>query len=163
LRKRIARLDCAATTRYNGVVMPQFDEHGNLEPGIWDATIKELGERLAQTPHRKKLFNALAAVLDILRDANCSEAHLDGSFITTASEPGDYDLCYEPTGMVPTEAWQQLLGLTAADRKKKHLGDIFIHMPEPPFFTNLIEFWQTDREGNPKGIIRIGLRHEAND
>jgi hypothetical protein len=44
--------------------------------------------------------------LDILHDANCPEAYLDGSFI---------------------------------------------------------EFWQTERDDNPKGIIRIGLRHEAND
>ena len=52
-------------------------------------------------------------------------------------------------------AWQQLLSMTMDERKKKYFGDIFITMPEPPFFTNHFQFWQTDEDDNPKGIIRI--------
>ncbi len=144
-------------------MIPQFDELGNLSAGVWDATIEEVGERFAQTPHRRRLFDALQIVLNILHDAGCPEAYLDGSFITATSEPAYYDMCYEPTGMAATEAWKQLLSKTAEERKREHLGDIFIHMPMPPFFTDHIEFWQTDRADNPKGIIRIKLRHEAND
>lgn len=65
--------------------------------------------------------------------------------------------------MIETEAWLALLRLEMDERKELHLGDIFIHMPVPPFFMNYITFWQSDEENNPKGIIRIQLRREAND
>jgi len=144
-------------------VIPQFDARGNLPPGVYNATLEEVGVRFAITPHRQKLFEALSRVVEILSEANCSEVHIDGSYITNAAEPGDYDLVYEPTGMTETEAWEELLRLEMEDRKELHLGDIFIHWPVPPYFMNYITFWQTDKEDNPKGIIRIELRREAND
>lgn len=144
-------------------MIPEFDKHGNLKPGIWNATIAEVEERFAQTPLRRRLFEALLVVVEILTAAKCPAAYLDGSFITTASEPGDYDLCYESTGMVPTEEWRLFLKLTADERKKEHLGDIFVRMQVPPFFTDHVELWQSDRDGNVKGIIRIELRQQSDD
>ncbi len=152
-----------STPRYNGVVIPQVHSSGNLPPGVYNATLEEVRSRFAVTPHRRKLFDALSRVVDILSEANCPEVHLDGSYITNATEPGDYDLVYEPIGMTETEAWRQLLRLGMDERKKLHLGDIFIHMPCPPAFINYIQFWQTDRDDNPKGIIRIRLRRDTND
>jgi hypothetical protein len=145
------------------VVIPQFNALGNLPPGVWNATVEEVHDRFAHTAHRQRLFEALSRVLDILREANYPEVHLDGSYVTAAAEPGDYDLVYEPIGMKKTEAWKELLALEMDKRKALHLGDIFIHMSVPPFFMNYINFWQTDDEENPKGIIRIELRRDADD
>lgn len=156
-------LDTKATPRYNGVVIPEFDEMGNLPPGVHNATLEEVQIRFAITSHRQSLFEALSKVIDILRNANCSEVYLNGSYITHKAEPGDYDLVYEPAGMAETDDWGALLRLEMDERKKLHYGDIFIHMPSPPAFMNYITFWQTDRDDNPKGIIRIELRREAND
>src|SRR5881628_1770801 len=77
--------------------LPEFDELSNLPPGIHDASIEEVKTRFVTNPHREKLFNELMEVLAILRGSNCAEVFLDGSFITGAETPGDYDLCYEPT------------------------------------------------------------------
>jgi hypothetical protein len=145
-------------------VIPAFDENGNLPPGIHVATITEVETRFANNNYRKRLFQGLLRVLEILRDCNCPEVHLNGSYITTKSEPGDYDLCYEPAGMKATEEFKQFL-LTRETRKAEHLGDIFPRMPQPPYEMDHVEDWQTDRDrdGEVKGIVRIILRHTAND
>ncbi len=87
---------------------------------------------------------------------------MNGSFITTKSEPLDYDLCYEPIGITGTKEFKQFLE-TRETRKKEYLGDIFPRMLQPPYETDHVEHWQTDRDGVVKGIIRIILRQEDND
>jgi hypothetical protein len=139
-------------------MIPQLDSNGNLPPGVWTATMSEIKAHFTGNEIRSRLFKELEKVLEVLKDANCMEAFLNGSFVTKTLEPGDYDLCYEPTGLEPREALRQLLELSAAERKKKHSGDIFIRFPSPPFFFDHVESWQTDREGNAKGILRIELR-----
>lgn len=145
-------------------MIPNYDKHGNLPPGIWDATIEEARDRFAnKSARRALLFEALGEVLKILSNANCTEIYLNGSFITDTEEPGDYDLCYDPTGMKATDRWREFLKLTMDERKKRHLGDIFINWPQPPFFTSHVDLWQTDRDNNLKGIIRIKLEKETSD
>lgn len=135
----------------------EFDQNGNLPPGIHVATIQEVEARFTNNIQRKRLFQALLKVLGILRGCNCPEVYLNGSFITTKSEPEDYDLCYEPTGINGTEEFKQFLE-TRETRKKEYLGDIFPRMPQPPYETDHVEDWQIGRDGEVKGIIRIILR-----
>jgi hypothetical protein len=153
------RLDYIRTQRYNGgVVIPDFDENNNLPPGIHDATVAEVRTRFANE-RRKQLFAAFEEVISILSECNCPEVYLDGSFITTKEEPNDYDLCYESKGIVRTLRLREFL--TNSDtRKEKYLGDIFIHMPEPPYYVSHVEHWQKDgrKDGMRKGIVRIKLR-----
>jgi hypothetical protein len=154
----IGSLDKVATQRYHWVVVPKFDRNGNLPPGVHDATIAEIEKLFATNAQRAMLFEGLVKVLDLLRGCNCKEVYLDGSFITDKSEPNDYDLCYEPTGINPTKAFKNFL-LARDRRKERYLGDIFARMPQPPYELDHVEHWQTDQDGNIKGIIRIKLRH----
>ena len=152
------RIDSNVTQRYNGViVIPDFDKNGNLPPGIHEATIQEVEAHFAHNMHRKRLFEGLLKVLKILEGCGCPEVYLNGSFITLKSEPKDYDLCYEPTGIKGTEAFKQFLE-TRDERKEKYFGDIFPRLPQPPYEMDHVEDWQTDRDGEIKGIVRIILR-----
>jgi hypothetical protein len=49
--------------------IPDFDANGNLPPGIYPSTWSEFCERFANTEHRKKLLDGLAAALSSLADA----------------------------------------------------------------------------------------------
>lgn len=71
-------------------MIPQFDALGNLPQGVYNATLEEVRSHCATTPHRLRLYEALSRVIDILREANCPEVHLNGSYVTAAAEPGDY-------------------------------------------------------------------------
>ncbi|MBZ0186122.1 MAG: hypothetical protein K8F91_07670 [Candidatus Obscuribacterales bacterium] len=145
-------------------MIPLFDDNGNLPAGIHDATIEEVGDRFAINSTRTKLFEASLEVLTLLRNSNCPEVYPNGSFSTTKENPGDYDLCYEPTGLTPTqELLEFFLGSDA--RKARFLGDIFPRMPHPPYHYDYVQDWQTDTRQDDvvKGIIRINLRPEADD
>jgi len=45
------------------------------------------------------LLRGLGEGLQALHAAGCQRAYLDGSFITAALNPGDFDVCWEPTGV----------------------------------------------------------------
>ncbi len=150
-----------ATQRYDWVVIPEFDENGNLPEGVHDATVEEVRARFAYNPTRQKLFDAF---LEVLQSSKSPEVHLDGSFITTKEEPRDYDMCWESTGVEPTGELREFLKLRE-QRKERYLGDIFLRMPQPPYFYDHVEHWQSDsrQEDVVKGIIRISLGGEVND
>jgi hypothetical protein len=140
-------------------VIPEFDDNGNLPPGVHEATVKDVEQRFAYNTKRKVLFARLFEVCEILGGANCPRLYLDGSFITKKEEPNDYDLCYEWEGMVHTSEFEQFLR-NRKTAKERYLGDIFIRMPQPPYYFDHVEDWQTDSRQDDvvKGIIQISLR-----
>lgn len=155
--------DISASQRYTCVMIPGFDQNENLPPGSYVCTVDEIEARFANNDHRRMLFNKLLRVIDILKEACCREIYLNGSFITAEPQPNDFDLCYEPTGLEPTESFRPLLALDVEARQALYGGDIFPRMPEPPFCSDHVRLWQIDKNGDAKGIIRILLRERFND
>lgn len=81
---------------------------------------------------------------------------VDGSFVTDAPYPSDYDACCDYTGMDPLKIDLLLLG-PKARTKAEYLGELY---PEQRLVEGLItfrEFFQTDRDDIPKGIVKLGL------
>ena len=142
-------------------MIPLFYNNGNLPPGIYIANLPEIEARFAYNPRRIKLFRALKKVVKILAECNCLELFLDGSFITNTAEPNDYDICWEPVGVRPTVKLKEILK-NLEHSKKEYLGDIFVRLPQPPFYFDHVIEWQKDRDGNTKGIIKlpIGKNHD---
>lgn len=138
-------------------MIPSFDQYENLPPGIHVANVAEIRSRFVYNAKRKALFVQLQKVLSILKTSNCLEAYLNGSYITNKKEPGDYDLCWEPTGIKATRDIRKLLK-SPDTLKQKFLGDISPCIPQPPYHLDHVTSWQMDIEGNAKGIIKIILR-----
>ncbi|MCC7528858.1 MAG: hypothetical protein IT342_10065 [Candidatus Melainabacteria bacterium] len=136
-------------------MIPQFDKRGNLPPGIYAATLKEIEHKVASTVNRMRLFSGLKRLLENLKAAGCTTFYLDGSFITDKEEPNDYDCTWDPTGV--TAAIDQDILKPLELRKAKYLGDIFVYTPEHGGFPYL-EYFQRDQDDNSKGIIKIDLR-----
>jgi hypothetical protein len=134
-----------------------------LPPGSYTCTLDEIEARFAINAYRRTLFDQLLIVIEILTEANCPEVYLDGSFITAEPYPNDFDLCYEPTGLKPTKSFQPFLTLDIETRQAEYGGDIFPRMPEPPFRSDPVRRWQTDKNGDAKGIIRIILKEQKDD
>lgn len=70
-----------------------------LPPGIHEATIGEIEDNFATTKARRKLFEGFKRGVQSLRAAGCRIVYLDGSYVTTKTVPGDFDACWEPTGV----------------------------------------------------------------
>lgn len=82
-------------------MIPEFDERGNLPPGIHRATWNEIVARYATSTHRRNLLDGLLDALRSLKTAGYSTAYLDGSFVTAKACPDDFDACWESAGVVP--------------------------------------------------------------
>lgn len=86
-----------------GLMIPSFNDSGNLPPGIHDADWGEIETRFGHSPRRAELLEGLREGLALLRSAGCQTAYLDGSFATAKEAPGDFDACWESKGVVLNE------------------------------------------------------------
>lgn len=141
-----------------------YQEDGNLQAGISDFSIEEAKTEYCINQKRSKLFSGLELAAGHLRDCGCKTIYLDGSFVTTKEFPNDFDACWDETGV----NLARLYSLHPVffefrngreDQKRIYGGELF-----PSKFSAVanpvvwyINFFQRDKEGNPKGIIALKL------
>ncbi|RNJ49052.1 DUF6932 family protein [Methylocystis hirsuta] len=143
-------------------MIPTFNEKGNLPPGLHKATWEEFTERYGVTTHRKRLIELMQKLIVHLKEVQCQNLFVDGSFVTNKEVPNDYDACWDVTGVKIERMDPVLLVFTTEGKEKmviKYGGDL---RPDKfsPFETNVsyLEFFQIDREGDRKGIIHLSLQ-----
>ncbi len=149
-------------------MIPPFDEStGGLPPGDHTATLTEVSKRLGFTPRRRWLIKGLRQAVNAYWAAGIEEVYIDGSFCTGKPDPGDIDGYWvEPDPDVYDRLdpyWINFeLVLVPHLRKWKwrmwadHGLEFFIH-PAMDAAPNIgfPEFFRQDRDGRPRGIIRI--------
>ena len=142
-------------------MIPSFDERGNLPPGIHSATWDEIVERYATNERREQLLDGLRAAIESLHAAGCSCVYLDGSFVTDKELPGDFDACWEASGVDPDLLDPVLLDFSdrRAAQQARYGGELFpADVAAEPSGTLFLDYFQRDRiTGEPKGIIAIDL------
>ncbi len=155
-------------------MIPDFVDDGGpwkvLPPGIHDATLAEVRERLAKTPRRKALYRGIAQACRDLQAAGCTVAYLDGSFGSDKPIPGDFDMCWDPAGVDPHKLDPVLLDFDngRANQKAKYLGELFPSSSRADGTATFLDYFQIDKlTGTPKGIIclhlpkeRVGRKHD---
>jgi hypothetical protein len=95
-----------------------------------------------------------------LRDAGCNRVYLNGSFVTNKDEPGDFDACWDPTGVDFDRIEPTLLEFenARATQKNRYGGELFpADWDAVGDGTTFLEFFQSMRGGGKKGIVRIDL------
>lgn len=108
----------------------------------------------------QSMYDSLMAQL---RSAGCPTIYIDGSFVTHKLVPGDFDACWEANGVDIKQLKiiaPDLLKFDAkrAAQKAAYGGEFFpAGWPADRSGTLFLEFFQIDRDGNPKGIIAIDL------
>ena len=137
------------------------DERGNLPLGIHPATWDEIVERYAITEHRAALLDGFGEAAASLRAAGCSRVYLDGSFVTEKEAPGDFDACWEVSGVDRDVLAPELLDFSnlRAAQKARFGGELFpAQAAAEPGGTVFLEYFQRDRQtGEPKGIVALNL------
>lgn len=143
-------------------MIPAFERSGNLPRGVHVADWAEMVARFGGTTHRCALLDGLKKALDALKKAGCQRAYIDGSFVTAKPVPGDFDGCWDVTGVNPADLDPALLDFSngRAAQKAKFLGEMFpAQTPEGMSGKTFLDFFQTDKvTGRAKGIVVIDLR-----
>lgn len=103
-----------------------------------------------------------------LRKAGCQRIWIDGSFITTKRNPGDFDGCWDYEGISLT-LLRKTTSLLVFDngcqaQKVKYGGEMFpAHWPADAAGTVFLEFFQRDLDFRRKGIVRLDLKRLEED
>jgi hypothetical protein len=105
------------------------------------------------------LLAGLRSALLALQKAGCETVYLNGSFVTSKDNPGDFDGCWD-IDSVSLEVLDPVLmdfSSKQAEQKKKFGGELFPNLPDDsPAFLDL---FQSDKSsGDAKGIVAIDLR-----
>ena len=138
--------------------IPDFNASGALPEGEHQASWAEFYDRFAWNEHRGELAEKLAAAGRTLRRAGCARLWINGSFVTSEPYPNDVDVLYNAREVRPV-----LLDPAFRDkaaRRDVYGGDYLAidmdhHTPSNP--VGLMRFFQTDRDGQPKGIVVLSL------
>lgn len=79
------------------VMLPPFDEHGYLPPGIHECSWDELEVRFGiGSPERKVQIKELRQFLDWCRQSGIRRVIVNGSFVTAKISPIDVDVVIQP-------------------------------------------------------------------
>jgi hypothetical protein len=150
------------TQHYCCVMLPLLTPEGLLPPGIHRAEWAEVCATFGTTPHRRKLLSGFLRAITVLRSAGCRRVYLDGSFVTSKERPGDFDACWETTGVDAAQLDPILLTFDHGRlaQKIKYGGELFPaeFIANEESLSSFIDFFQVDKEsGSAKGIIVIDL------
>jgi hypothetical protein len=143
-------------------MIPEFDENGNLPPGVHWAEWEEFKERFGSPPIRNRMIRGLQMAMEQLKAAGCRTIYINGSFVTAKPEPKDFDACWDreevDINYLRTHAPRLTNYADRTAQKSFYRGEIFpSDQPVGSYSITSYELFQRDRELNPKGIIAIDL------
>lgn len=140
--------------------IPKFDANGNLPSGVYHVTLKDIGGRLVWNARRKRLFSGLKRAIANLAAAGVKKVWIDGSFVTPKDKPNGIDGCWEYDQSVNVNKLDAVFLDRAPPReamRRKYGVDFLISarpLVDAPGKT-VEEFFQVDKDGNPKGILIV--------
>lgn len=133
-------------------MIPPFNEHGYLPPGVHVAGIDEIKARFgSQSPMRRDQMDSLHWLIATARRAGAERLVINGSFTTETECPNDVDCVLLVRDDFPKDADAEkelLVGYPFIELQLVNLAD----------FEHLVEyFFATDRHNIPKGLIEVLL------
>ena len=133
-------------------MIPDFNEHGYLPPGVHPTTLAEIEERFGRASEiRHAQMQSLGWLVDLARKAGIERLIVNGSFVADVFEPNDVD-CVVLVGTGPLRDRQAFREL------RKGLPFIHMQLVRERRFHRLVQVtFATDRRGNAKGMVEVAL------
>lgn len=131
-------------------MIPPFNEHGYLPPGIHPATMDEIDARFGQLSElRRAQMDSIRWMIEIAVRAGVERIILNGGFVTDIIEPVDVD-CVLLTGP------NYPAGLKAEEELEAGLPFMDIAIAEQDDFDIFVDrIFGTDRSLIPKGVVEV--------
>jgi len=141
-----------------------FDRNGNLPGGVYLVSIVAFEKHFGWNTHRRKLLKGLRKAIKNMAKAGVKELWIGGSFVTSKESPNDIDGCWLAEGDIKVDKLDPVFLEFDPPRismKRKYGVDFLIadaRMADSDAYGGaVLTFFQKDRDGNPKGIVRIDL------
>ncbi len=148
----VIQLDCRSDRGFESEssVIPEFDEHGYLPPGIHAATLTEIDERFGRESElRRAEMQSLQWLIDLVRRAGGRRIVVNGSFVTEVFEPNDVDCVVLIDEGYPLDA-------SADNELSEGLPFLQFEMLYQPDFDSMVNnVYGSDRQGVPKGVVEV--------
>lgn len=141
-------------------MIPSLNKEGRLPDGIHHCTMEELTDTFGFNSRRLTLLRHLECLIPYLQKINCPSIYVDGSFTTSKAIPNDIDLLFEDSSgtNLQFELHNAPLLFNRDYVKKKFKIDLFpAAIREEKSQKWFTEFFQSSKEGERKGILRIFL------
>ncbi len=147
-------------------MLPPFDERGNLPPGVYETNWTEFCNRFGFNSHRQNILVGLQMALQLLAQANCQRVYIGGSFVTDKEYPNDFDGCYDDMNIdydLLDPIFDEELVVQKKDLVENYSPILYFKAAcsvpiSEETSEGAVRFLQTDRDGNPKGIIALDPR-----
>jgi hypothetical protein len=140
-------------------------KNGALLPGVHLINWKDFKIDFGYNQHRQSLLDGLIIGLRVLYQYGCTEVCVGGSFVTVKENPGDVDVCYENSRMDCNglkKHYPDFFDVKNGSKKQKALYKSEFY-PYNSYEDYFYIFFQTDREGNQKGMIKLYLKEVFKD
>jgi hypothetical protein len=134
-------------------MLPEFDENGNLPPGVHRCSLEELEARFGRgSPEREVETAELREFIAWARQAGIKRLLVDGSYVTRAQAPNDVDVVILPGEEHPEQAE---VALDSANRWP--FVHIMVAVDEADLEQWAVRDFGTDRGGTVRGIVEVDL------
>jgi hypothetical protein len=106
--------------------------------------------RFGFNAHRQNILVGLQMALQLSAQANCQRVYIGGSFVTNKEYPNDFDGYYDDMNL-DYDLLDPIFDEDLLIQKERFGGELFADS----IFQG---FLQTERDGNPRGIIALDPR-----
>ena len=131
-------------------MIPPFDDHGYLPPGVHPATLDEVEARFGRESELRRVqMQSLRWLVDLARRAGVLRLVINGSFVTDVLDPNDVDCVLLIESGFPREQ-------AAEEELVAGLPFLELSLVSQADFNLLVEeFFATDRHSVAKGMVEV--------
>ena len=144
-------------------MIPPFDADGALPQGMHQAAWTAFRERFcifARSDRRLRLCRQIAQMLEEAQASHIVERIIfGGSFVTSKSEPNDFDCIIVLKAETPYEDLLPFQRWVADTREasRRYGGDVFVARIRQSTLAMYLDFFCTNRRGKRVGLVEVAL------
>jgi hypothetical protein len=133
-------------------MIPPFDDHGNLPPGVHPATLEEIESRFGnESELRRVQMQSLSWLVAAAQRAGVQKIIVNGSFVCDTLEPNDVDCVLLLAADYPKEE-------SAAKELQDGFPFVEMYLVESKEYDYFVQvFFALDRNDRPKGMLEVTL------
>jgi|SRR5882724_10687138 len=136
----------------------QYNSKGDLHQTV-ELTFKQFKENFGTNKDRAKKIDTAVSFFKIFSSCGCKVVYVGGSFVSTKENPADIDICFDITAVDLEKLKRKFpeffdFNKIGEIRKNKQCHIFYCDTKT----TYLLEMLEADRDGNPKGLVKLALK-----